>query len=257
MLGAIAGDVIGSVFEGKNYKAKDFQLFTARSRFTDDTVLTVATADVLLNQNDYAQQYKEYYHRYPRAGFGKGFMIWAMHDRPQPYNSWGNGSAMRVSPIWYAFNDLETVLQVAKQSAEVTHNHPEGIKGAQATATAILMARTGQSKQAIKTYIESTFGYDLNRTLDEIRPTYQFDVSCQGSVPPAIIAFLESTDFEDTIRNAISIGGDSDTIACIAGGIAQAFYGGVPEHISQEVLKRLDQPLRQITESFMAQYCSN
>jgi ADP-ribosylglycohydrolase len=254
MLGAIAGDMIGSVFEARNRKSKDFRLFGMLSRFTDDTVLTVATADILMHGDDYASKYKKYYWRYPLAGFGKGFTVWATLNRPQPYNSWGNGSAMRVSPIGFAFNDLETVLQEAKCSAEVTHNHPEGIKGAQAIAAAIFLARTGHSKDEIKTYIESKFAYDLSNTLDEIRPTYRFDVSCQGSVPQAVIAFLESIDFEDAIRNAISLGGDSDTIACMAGGIAQAFYGGVPEAIAQQVFQRLDQSLREVTESFMSRY---
>ena len=263
MLGAIAGDIIGSVYETKNRKAKDIQLFGDRSRFTDDTVLTIATAEVILSRqspalpdhtdSNYTEQYKHYFHRYPLAGFGKSFAAWAMANRTQPYNSWGNGSAMRVSPIGFAFDNLNYVLAEAERSAAVTHSHPEGIKGAQATAAVIFLARTGHSKADIKTYVQETFGYDLNRTVDEIRPTYQFDVSCQGSVPQAIMAFLESTDFEDAIRTAISIGGDSDTIACMAGGMADAFYGGVPDAIAHETWKRLDEPLTHITQRFITE----
>lgn len=254
MLGAIAGDVIGSVYERQNCKRKDFPLFRQGSRFTDDTVLTVATAEALLQGADYADTYKRYFRRYPLAGFGKSFTLWAGLNRSEPYQSWGNGSAMRVSPVALAGEDLETVLALAEQSAAVTHNHPEGIKGAQATAAAIFLARRSDSKTAIQDYLETTFGYDLSQSLDDLRPHYRFDVSCQGSVPQAIRAFLESTDFEDAIRNAISLGGDSDTIACIAGGIAEAFYGGVPEAIAQEVQARLDAPLRSVTEAFFARY---
>ncbi|MEC4985389.1 MAG: ADP-ribosylglycohydrolase family protein [Oscillatoria sp. PMC 1068.18] len=256
MLGAIAGDIIGSFYEVHNLKSKKFPLFGSKSCFTDDTVLTVAVADVLLHNGDYVVNLKKYHHRYPNpyAGYGQNFDRWAMSNNNEPYNSWGNGSAMRVSPVGFAFDDLETVLLEAKKSAEVTHNHPEGIKGAQATAAAILLGRQGKSKPEIKTYIESNFGYNLSRKLDEIRPDYQFHISCQGSVPEAIIAFLESTDFEDAIRNAVSLGGDSDTIACIAGGIAQAYYGSVPETIAQEALARLDKHLRHVTETFLTQY---
>jgi len=254
MLGAIAGDMIGSIYEWHNCKSKDFPLFSRRSHFTDDTVLTVAIADTLLNQGNYVDNLHQYYHWFPLAGYGKNFALWATFKRRKPYNSWGNGSAMRVSPIGYAGNTLDTVLEMAAESAAVTHNHPDGIRGAQATAAAIFLARMSQSKAEIKTYIESTFGYDLNQTLTEIRPHYRFDVSCQGSVPQAIIAFLESRDFEDAIRNAVSIGGDSDTIACITGGIAQAFYGGVPPTIVTEVLARLDPRLRTVTEQFMQTY---
>ena len=253
MLGAIAGDIIGSIYERYNIKNKEFALFGSGCRFTDDSVLTTAVADVLLNGGSYTERLKDYYRRYPNAGYGMNFRNWALSNRTEPYNSWGNGSAMRVSPIGFALEDLDSVLREAKRSAEVTHNHPEGIKGAQATAAAIFLARTKKDKKHIKFYIQSTFDYDLNFSLDQIRPNYQFDVSCQGSVPQAIVAFLESTDFEDAIRNAISIGGDSDTIACIAGGIAQAFYG-VPNAIAQRTLNILDEPLRQVTEAFMNEY---
>ncbi|OQW92553.1 MAG: hypothetical protein BWK78_01340 [Thiotrichaceae bacterium IS1] len=255
MIGAIAGDIIGSLYEVRPIKFKDFQLFGTGTTFTDDTVLTVALADSILNGVPYVDKLKEYHHLYPRAGYGGSFAKWALSESRQPYNSFGNGSAMRVSPIGFAYANLETVLAKAKQSAEVTHNHPEGIKGAQATAAAIFLARTGRDKTAIQKYIEDTFGYDLQTTLEVIRPTYDFDVSCQGSVPQAIRAFLEAEDFEDAIRNAISLGGDSDTQACITGGIAQAFYGGVPPFIQDQVLRILDNRLRQITERFMAKYC--
>jgi ADP-ribosylglycohydrolase len=261
MLGAIAGDIIGSVYEGKNFKTKDFSLFNRQCRFTDDTVLTVAVADVILNagqsldSNQYIDQLKLYYRRYPYAGYGRNFREWANSSRHEPYNSFGNGAAMRVSPIGYAFNDLDTVLKEAKRSAEVTHNHPEGIKGAQATAAAIFLARTAHDKAKIKSYIQNTFGYNLEQTLEQIRPMYQYDSTCQGSVPQAIIAFLESTSFEDAVRNAVSIGGDSDTLSCITGGIAQAFYGGVPQAIAELTLSHLNEHLHLITETFMFQYC--
>lgn len=253
MLGAIAGDIIGSIYEGRNFKSKDFPLFQERNHFTDDTVLTVAVADAILNNGDYCQNLKTYYRRYYYAGYGGNFRKWGESESNEPYNSWANGSAMRVSPVGAAFNDLETVLTEAKKSAEVTHNHPEGIKGAQATAAAIFLARTGKSKDEIKSYIENTFGYNLNQTLNEIRPHYRFDVSCQGSVPEAIIAFLESTDFEDAIRNAISIGGDSDTIACICGGISQAFYG-LPEPIAKRALAYLDEDLQKVILEFNTRF---
>ena len=253
MLGAISGDIIGSVFEPhwRRIKRKEFDLFSKKSKFTDDTVLTIAVADAILHQKAYVHTIKDYYRRYPKAGYGKTFREWGASDRLEPYHSWGNGSAMRVSAIGFAFDDLETVLREAERSAAVTHNHPEGIKGAQATAAAIFLGRQKQSKTEIKAYIEATFGYDLSSSLEEIRPRYQFDSSCQGSVPQAITAFLESTDFEDAIRNAVSLGGDSDTQACIAGGIAQGFYGGVPERIAQETWKRLDVDLQQVAMMFM------
>jgi ADP-ribosylglycohydrolase len=256
MLGAIAGDMIGSIYEFENIKTKDFPLFSNSSGFTDDSILTVAVAETLLTNTDYTERLKEYARRYPHplGGYGERFSVWAISDQTEPYNSWGNGSAMRVSPVGFAFNDLDTVLAEAKRSAEVTHNHPEGIKGAQATAAAIFLGRTGSSKDAIKSYLQTTFGYDLERTLAEIRPYYQFDVSCQGSVPEAMIAFLESTDYEDAVRNAVSIGGDSDTIACITGGIAHAFYGKVPDAIAQEVFARFDELLTKVTNHFMSKY---
>jgi ADP-ribosylglycohydrolase len=255
MLGAIAGDIIGSVYEGRNVKTPHFDpLFHPRGHPTDDTVLTVAVADSILNGADLADKLKEYFRRYPHAGYGGTFFRWACSISRSPYNSWGNGSAMRVSPVGHAYGSLEEVLKYARGTADVTHNHPEGVKGAQATAAAIFLARSGSNKDEIRDYVERTFGYDLSRTLDEIRPSYVFDVSCQGSVPQAITAFLESDHYEDAVRKAVSLGGDSDTIACITGGIAEAFYGGVPGPIAEEALARLDVPLRAVVEQFRERY---
>ncbi|MDR2772525.1 MAG: ADP-ribosylglycohydrolase family protein [Elusimicrobiota bacterium] len=254
MLGAVAGDIVGSVFEWANVKTTDFDLFSPKSDFTDDSVLTMATMDALLNQHDYAKAYRLFCRKYPHRGYGGGFGRWAYADTQKPYNSWGNGSAMRVSPVGWFGNSLDEVLAEAAKSAEVTHNHPEGIKGAQATAAAVYLARTGSAKTEIKKFITDTFGYKLNRKLDDIRPKYKFDVSCQGSVPEAIIAFLESTDFENAIRLAISIGGDSDTIACITGGIAEAFYQAIPATIIDNVLSRLPPELISLITAFSAKY---
>lgn len=250
LLGAIAGDVIGSVYEANPTKQINFKLFHSYSIFTDDTVLTLAVADWLLTKGDLTDTLQRYGQKYAYAGYGGSFRKWMMSPDPKPYNSWGNGSAMRVSPVGWFFETLQETLAAAKKSAEITHNHPEGIKGAQAVAACIYLARTRTSKQEIKEYIMEAFGYDLNRTYDEIHPTYRFDVSCQGSVPEAIIAFLDSTDFESTIRMAVALGGDSDTQACIAGSIAEAFYGGVPEHIAAEVLKRLPKELTEVLLGF-------
>ncbi|MDH5718487.1 MAG: ADP-ribosylglycohydrolase family protein [Spirochaetia bacterium] len=250
MIGAIAGDIIGSIYEFNNIKTKDFPLFLEKSRFTDDTVLTVAVADAILNNVSFAQKIKEYVGKYPNAGYGHQFNKWALSTNEKPYNSWGNGSAMRVSSVGFLFHDLETVLQKAKESAAVTHNHPEGIKGAQAVAACIFLAKEGLRKLEIKSYIETNFNYNLSESLDEIRKVYTFDVSCQGSVPQAIISFLESTDYEDAIRNAVSIGGDSDTIACITGGIAQTFYKKIPKVIIEETRKRLPQEFLKVINEF-------
>lgn len=256
MIGAIAGDIIGSVYEWNNIKTTEFPLFTKGCRFTDDTVLTVALADSILNKKSYIYKLKEYYNLYPNAGYGGNFQRWASSCDNKPYNSWGNGSAMRVSPIGFVYNDLETVLIKAKESAEITHNHPDGIKGAQATASCIFIAKKGNKKNEIKDYIEKTFQYNLSETLEKIRPNYRFDVSCQGSVPQAIVAFLESEGYESAIRNAVSIGGDSDTIACICGGISQAFYGDIPEFIQSKVYEILDDRLGRITRLFDNKYCN-
>ncbi len=257
MLGAIAGDVIGSVHEAARTKTKDFPLLTPQSRFTDDTVLTVAVAECLLRGRDYVEAFHDYFETYPMAGYGGTFFWWASSKRREPYNSWGNGSAMRVSPIAYAAATLEEVLEQAKRCAEVTHNHEQGIRGAQAVAAAVFLARTGSSKEQIRQYVEEQFGYFLDETLDQLRPTYPIDVSCQGSVPQSILAFLESSGFEDAIRNAISLGGDADTMACIAGAIAEAYYGGVPDEIAVPILERLDDRLRSIAREFRQQYMAS
>ena len=254
MLGAIAGDVIGSVYEAHPIKHADFPLFGRQSRFTDDTVLTIATAYSILEECDYAEAFRTFGRRYPRAGYGGAFYHWLFSTESAPYNSWGNGSAMRVSPVGFAFESVDAVLEEAARSASVTHNHPEGIKGAQATALAIFLARKGESKDFIKSEIEKRFVYDLNRALDDIRPGYGFDVSCQGSVPESITAFLESKDFEDVVRKAVSLGGDSDTMACIAGGIAQAFYREIPENIVANVRERLPDEFLEIIDRFVDTY---
>ena len=252
MLGAIAGDVIGSVFEGWPTKTLDFPLFSDRSRFTDDTVLTVAIAHAILEGEDYGAALRDFGRRYPYSGYGGSFYDWLKSEEPEPYGSWGNGSAMRVSPVGFAFDSVEDVLEEAAKTAAPTHNHPEGIKGAQAVALAIFLARRGSSKDEIRESISQTFGYDLARTLDEIRPGYSFEISCQKSVPESIIAFLESEDLEDAIRKAISLGGDGDTMACIAGGIAEGFYGEVPTHIEQGVRRLVPQDLMDVVDRFYA-----
>jgi len=249
VLGAMIGDIVGSVYEWHNIKTKDFPLFSKRCFFTDDTVLTAATAQAIIKGVDYAVAYQDFAQRYPGRGYGGNFSRWIWAEDFQPYNSWGNGSAMRVSPVGFAFNDIEGVLAEAKCSAEVTHNHPEGIKGAQSTALAIFMGKQGASKAEIRAEISGRFGYSLNRTLDDIRPGYTFDVSCQGSVPEAFIAFLESSDYEEAVRNAISLGGDSDTIACITGGISEAFYG-VPQDIADQGKSYLPEEFTKIIEEF-------
>lgn len=254
MLGAIAGDIIGSVHEFLGQKTKEFPLFVAESRFTDDTVLTVAVADCLLTGSAYVDKFHEYTRTYPDRGYGVGFWHWVESGSRQPYNSWGNGSAMRVSPVSLAFPTLEEVVKEAKASAEVTHNHPEGIRGAQATAAATFLARQGETKTKIRTAIEKNFGYDLSRTIASIRQTYSFNESCHGTVPEAIMAFLESEDYEDAVRLAISLGGDADTLACIAGGIAGAFYGSLPAHIANPALALLDERLRTTVTRFCEEY---
>lgn len=250
MLGAIAGDIIGSRFEHARIKTKDFLLFNRQSIFTDDTVQTVAIADSLLHRIPYPEKLREYYQLFPNAGYGARFRRWARSPQPSPYCSYGNGSAMRVSPVAWYYDTLEEVMEEALHSAEVTHNHPEGIRGAKAVAGAVYIARQGAGKGEIREYVESSFDYDLSTTVEEVRSWYDFDVTCQGSVPYAIIAFLESDDFEDAVRNAVSLGGDSDTQACIAGAIAEAYYGGVPETIENEVLVRLDERLSGVYHEF-------
>ncbi len=254
MIGAIAGDIIGSVYEWNNIKTKNFELFTGGNFFTDDSILTVALADSILTCTPYADNLKKFFNLYPNAGYGGAFRKWAQGSHSKPYNSWGNGAAMRISPVGYAFNDIDVVMQKAREFTEITHSHPEGIKGGQAVAAAIFLARSGKTKIEISDFIEKTFGYDLSFAIDDIRDSYAFDVSCQGTVPQAIRAFIESTGFEDAIRTAVSLGGDTDTLACITGGIAQAFYKGVPEPILSKVYEILDGYLGEITKAFIKKY---
>ena len=231
MYGAITGDICGSIYEFENFKTDnpaEIPIPEVRCFFTDDTVLTCAIMDALLTDRDYERAVYAWANKYPNCGYGGRFQSWFRAKKPEPYNSWGNGSAMRVSPVGWAFNTIEETLTEARCSADITHSHPEGIKGAQATAAAVFLARHGESKKKIKSYIEKTFGYNLKRTLKEIRRNYKFNESCQGTVPEAIIAFLESDDFTGAIQNAISLGGDSDTLACITGGIAEAYYKRIP-----------------------------
>ena len=262
MYGAILGDIIGSPYEfDRGSKTKDFPLFSGRSEFTDDTVMTIAVADAFLpvqpemedeviRQRVVAKMQK-YGRMYPHAGYGSRFRHWLRDRHPQPYNSWGNGSAMRVSSVGWLYNDLETVCRMARLSADVTHNHPEGIKGAEAVASTIFLARTGRTKAEIKSYIEENFHYDLSRTCDEIRPDYYHVESCQETVPEAITAFLEGESFEDVIRTAVSLGGDCDTLTCIAGCMAEAFYG-VPEKLKAECRNRLPEDLLEVLRRFEA-----
>ncbi len=258
MLGAIIGDTIGSVFEWHNTKKTRFPLFTKYSRPTDDSVMTIAVADALMQtygmddeivRKALVKSMQYYGLKYPDAGYGGKFYDWIRQADPQPYGSWGNGSAMRVSPVGWLYDDLTTVLHMAELTAAVSHDHPEAIKGAKAIAAAVLFARKGWDKAQIKSFIEDMFGYDLDTTLDEIRPRYRFDVSCQGSVPQAIRAFLEGDSYEQCIRLAISIGGDSDTIACMAGAIAEPYYR-IPKEIRDRGLAHIDPQMVRVIMAF-------
>ena len=260
MYGAILGDIIGSPFEfDQGNKSKEFPLFSKNATFTDDSVMTIAVgyafldvqpnADIEWIRHRLISSMKQYGRMFPYAGYGGMFRRWLKCDDPQPYGSFGNGSAMRVSSVAWLYNDIETVRSMARLSAEVSHNHPEGIKGAEATASAIYLARTGNTKAEIKAYIEDNFSYDLSRTCDEIRPGYHHVETCQETVPEAITAFLEGESFEDVIRTAVSLGGDCDTLTCIAGSIAEGFYG-VPEELKQECRKRLPDELIEVLSRF-------
>jgi len=254
MLGAIAGDMIGKPYEGVPIKTVDFPLFGLGSRFSDDTVLTVAIADALLTERAYVDVVHEYGRMYPRCGFSRQFSYWLRSGSREPYGSFGNGSAMRVSPVAWRHDTLDDVLDEAERSAAITHDHPEGIRGALATAAAVFLARTGASKDAIRAAITESFGYDLATSIENLRPDYVFDVTCQGTVPAALIAFLDSADFESAVRNAVSLGGDADTLACITGSVAEAYYGGVPRAIAARVWALLDERLRKVTAEFRARY---
>lgn len=250
LFGAIFGDIIGSTYEFHNIKQKDFCLFNYRSKYTDDTVMTIATAEALLTDKNYEKAYRRWGLKYPYAGYGGSFMSWLNSDDPKPYNSWGNGSAMRVSPVGFLFDNKEEVLRESKRSAECTHNHIEGIKGAQATAYSIYMALHNKSKEEIKSTIEKDFDYDLSRKLNDIRLIYKYDVSCQGTVPEALIAFLESDSYEDSIRNVISIGGDSDTLGAICGAISFAYYKTMPKECSDFVFNLLPEDMLEVISEF-------
>lgn len=254
MLGAIVGDYIGSVHEHHATKRRDFVLLDACCTVTDDSILTLAVAEWLMNGEDLAGRFHELVSAFPNAGWGGMFRKWARSRSREPYNSFGNGAAMRVSPVGWAFASLEETLDAAAASSRVTHEHPEGIKGAQATAAAVFLARTTHDKDAIRDKITGRFGYDLSRSLEEIRPGYEFDETCQGTVPEAITAFLEAEDFEDAIRNAISLGGDADTLACIAGGIAHAYFGGVPAELAKPALRAVPEMLLPIWFRFQERY---
>jgi ADP-ribosylglycohydrolase len=257
VLGAIAGDIIGSAYEWHKAESRDFPLVTDRSHFTDDSVMTCAVARAILDaretgvEPDYRGAMLDLGRRYPHAGYGGMFRGWLVSSDPQPYNSFGNGSAMRVSPVGFAYDDEDTVLRQARASALPTHDHPEGVKGAQAVALAVFLARKGAANEELRGRIAGEFGYDLQRTVEEIKSTYSFDVTCQGSVPEAIIAFLDASDFEDAVRNAIWLGGDADTQACIAGGIAEARWG-VPPEIGRAVRAKLPADLGEVLDSFTA-----
>jgi len=259
MIGAILGDIAGSIYEFDNIKTMDFPLFGPGTEYTDDSILSIAVAEWILRGDISGEVLipilKSYVRRYPNpmGSYGCGFLTWAGRDVSKPYGSFGNGAAMRVSPIGWAFSTLDETELVASISASITHNHPEGIKGAKATAAAIYLARSGKDKDKIKDYVESAYRYNLSQHCEDIRPSYAFDSSCQGTVPQAIVAFLDSNSFEDALRLAVSLGGDSDTLTCITGGIAEAYYG-VPAEMRIEALQRLPADLESIVNEFCDRY---
>lgn len=254
MLGAIVGDFVGSIYEYRGIKHKDFPLLQPECTVTDDSLLTVAVAEWLMYGIDLVTRFHDLVAAYPAAGWGAMFHDWAAAARRTPYQSFGNGAAMRVGPVGWAFATLDETLAAAAEAAAVTHNHPEGIKGAQATAAAMYLARATGDKAVIRREVARRFEYDLNRTVASIRPTYEFNETCQGTVPEALVAFLDATDFEDALRNAVSLGGDADTLACIAGGVAHAYYGRVPEHLAAPALASLPEPLRPAWDEFRRMY---
>ena len=258
MYGAILGDIIGSPYEWHNIKTKEFPLFVQCSRYTDDSAMTIAVAEALLDtlgmdkaerRNAVILSMQKWGRKYPDAGYGGRFYDWLYEWHPHPYNSWGNGSAMRVSSAGWLYDTLEETLRAAEDTAIVTHSHPEGIRGAACVAAVIFLLRNGKTKDEIRMFVTDAFGYDLSRTCDEIRPGYRFDVSCQGTVPQAVTAFLEGNSFEDVIRTAVSLGGDCDTLTCIAGGMAEAMYG-VPEELKEECRKRLEPDMVKVLDRF-------
>lgn len=257
MIGAIIGDYVGSAYEFHNTKDYHFEMITPVSEITDDSIMSIAIADAILQDKPYAECMRYWGNRYPnpKGAYGGSFSAWLHSNNPQPYNSWGNGSAMRVSPIGWAFDSLEQTLLQAKLSAECTHNHEEGIKGAQATVTAIFLTRQGETRQWIKKYIESKFGYNLGFKIADIKEIYKFDESCQGTVPPAIVCYLESTSFEDAIRLAVSLGGDSDTLGCITGSIAEAdLTYSIPADLHDAAFNTMPSDLKNITKQFISRY---
>ena len=263
MLGAVIGDIAGSRFEWKNTKSKEFAFFAPECRITDDSVMTLAVARAILDSEgrrdrlgaEAVRCMQSFGRRWARGCYGGSFSRWLMSEQPRPYGSWGNGSAMRVSACAWAASSLEDALDMARRVTEVTHDHPEGIKGAEAVTASIWLARQGGSREDIRRHIEEHY-YPLDFTLDDIRPGYRFDVSCQGSVPQAVEAFLESEDFEDAVRNAISLGGDSDTIGAMAGSIAEAFYG-IPRTLRDKALEYLPAELNDVVKEFEASYSAN
>ena len=261
LMGAILGDIVGSIYEFDPHKATDINLQDKRMDYTDDTIMTIAVADWILNDkrhtmNGLVERMQQWGRRYPHpmGAYGNMFSQWLRSDNPMPYNSWGNGSAMRVSAVGFAFDTLEKTMNVSKKCAEVTHDHPEGIKGAQATAAAIFMARTGSPKEVIRRYITDTFGYNLDRSCDDIRPTYGFDGSCQGTVPESIIAFLDSKDYEDALRLCISLGGDADTMGAITGAIAGAYYNKMPYALYEFGMEKLPKDIQNVVGLFNSKY---
>lgn len=254
MYGAIAGDVIGSPYEHRRVGTRDFALFHPHGTWTDDTVLSLAVAEAILRSRPYGEVIRQFAQLYPDAGYGGSFLRWIQERDALPYGSWGNGSAMRAPAIGYAFNSLPEVIRQAERSAIPTHDHPEGIKGAQAVAACVFLARKATSKDRIRQFVESEFDYNLSRSLAEIRPAYRFDVSCQGSVPEAILCFLESSSWEDAIRNAIYLGGDSDTLGCMAGAIAEAWYGSIPDVVATRVVAALPEHLRAVASRFRSRF---
>ena len=261
LMGAILGDIAGSIYEFDPHKSTDINLQDNRMDYTDDTIMTIAVADWILNDkrhtmNGLVERMQQWGRRYPHpmGAYGNMFSQWLRSDNPMPYNSWGNGSAMRVSAVGFAFDTLEETMNVAKKCAEVTHDHPEGIKGAQATAAAIFMARTGSPKKEIRRFITDTFGYNLDRSCDDIRPTYGFDGSCQGTVPESIIAFLDSKDYEDALRLCISLGGDADTMGAITGAIAGAYYNKMPYALYEFGMEKLPKDIQNVVGLFNSKY---
>lgn len=254
MLGALCGDIVGSAYEWNSTKNGDFTMFAPGTCFTDDTVLTTAVASALLDGTDYGESIIRHAERYPDAGYGNMFQRWVKKGDMVPYGSFGNGSAMRVSPVGWAFETLEQTLIEARKTAEVTHDHPEGIKGAMAVAGTVYLARRGFSKHDITVWITEGFDYDLDRTVEDIRPHYDFDETCSGTVPEALVCFLDADSWEKAVRNAVSLGGDADTLGCITGAVGEAYWGHVPERVAEKAMALLDPVIRDVLCRFRLRY---